>query len=222
MAAAQHAFVLAGLQGTGKSTVASMITDSMSVATAANTVTSTEVSDFVRALFEADSDEVVNDNELGRWAANQKAAKGNDYFVRAMAELWHGDDNPHVVISGVRSPAEANAVRDVFGAEHTTVIALWTLPDLRFERKYDAVPSDDHPKWETFHERDERELHEWNCVEFFCDDDLSDYVLNNNRALDGVRDDIEHIIDHEVYNRGKRIGDHQFPSDDPEVVAQYL
>lgn len=222
----QHAFVLVGLPGCGKSTAAQKIVREIEQGRK-ETATSTEVSDYVRALFKAETaGEDVNDNQLGRWAAEQKREHGNDYFVRGMAELWHGNDKPHTVISGVRSPAEAEAVRDVFGPENTTVIAIWTLPDERFERKYGEPPSTDHPEWTTFQERNEREIHEWGCVEFFVNADLSDYIVTNNGSIAALRVELASIIDHEVYDDDLpdewNENFYPFPKRDTELVAQYL
>jgi len=221
----QHAFVLAGLPGCGKSTAAQKIVRELQMRSDDPAV-STEVSDYVRALFKAANDDDVNDNELGRWAAEQKREHGNDYFVRGMAELWHGDDKPHAVISGVRSPAEAEAVRDVFGPEHTTVIAIWTLPDKRFKRKYGDKVSKDHPKWETFQERNEREIHEWGCVDFFVDPDLTDYIVTNNNTIAALKIDLRTIVYHDVYDDSMPPSWNEdfypFPRREREVVAQYL
>lgn len=220
----QHAFVLAGLPGCGKSTAADIIESELQHNYEA--ATATEVSDYVRAKFEAAHDDDVDDNELGRWAAEKKQENGDGFFVRQMVQHWVTDEAPHVIISGVRSPEEAEAVRDGFGRENTTVIAVWTLPDIRFERKYGEVPSEDHPEWETFKERNEREIHEWGCLDFFVDAELSDYILTNNGTVTALEVDLNAIIDHEVL--GNDLPDewnedyYPFPKRDPEVVAQYL
>lgn len=221
----QHAFVLAGPVGCGKSTAAEHIVTELTEGRDED-ATSTEVSDFVRALFNAEHSDEVDDNELGRWAADKKDAHGNGYFVRAMAELWRDDSNPHVVISGVRSPEEATAVRDVFGSANTTVISIWTLPDVRFERRYGEIPSEEHPEWETFQERNEREIHEWNCLDFYVDENLYDYILTNNGTAAALRIDVAAIIDHDVFGDEMPVewndDYYPFPERDRDVVAQYV
>ena len=224
-AADQHAFVLAGLPGCGKSTAAHIIETELENNYEA--ATATEVSDYVRTKFEAAHDDGdVNDNGLGRWAAEQKQENGDGFFVRQMVQHWLSDEAPHVIISGVRSPEEAEAVRDGFGDENTTVIAVWTLPDIRFERKYGDVPSEDHSEWETFQERNEREIHEWDCLDFFVDADLYDYIVTNNQTVTALEIELNAIVNIEVF--GFDMPDewnddyYPFPKRDPEVVAQYL
>lgn len=217
-----HCFALAGLPGCGKSTAADIIVDELK----ANYeyATHTEVSDYVRAKFQAQSDDTVNDNELGRWAADKKAEHGNGYFLRGMVQHWTHERSPHVAISGLRSPAEAEAVRDGFG-EDCTVIAIWTLPDIRFERKYGEVPSEEHEEWDTFVERNERETFDWGCVEYFTSDGVSDYVVPNNGTVEELDAAIRAIVREEALDGSKRASLYQeppFPHDDQERVAQYL
>lgn len=205
-------FVFIGLPGAGKSTAAEMVADLHD-----EQMTTFEVSDFVRTQFEAehdDSDE-VNDNELGAWAAEKKAEHGNDYFVREMAETIRAPNCPHVAISGVRSPAEAEAVRDVFSESTVRTVGIWTLPDIRFKRKYGEKPSTQHPEWETFAERNDRELHEWGAIEFFTG--LADHIVPNNGSKGGFEMRLLRLLtDGEDYTTSP------FPSDDAKRVAQYL
>lgn len=218
----QHAFVLVGLPGAGKTSVAQYIREYIETEQHYPTGRA-EVSAFVREYFGNQAD---SDNELGKLAAEKKSKYGNDYFVRQMVTKLRCALCPHVVISGVRSPEEAEAVRDHFGDEHTTVIAIWTLPDKRFERKYGDVPSKEHPEWESFQERNERELHEWGALDFFADEELTDYVLPNNGTFTAVEMDLQDIIDHEAFGQDlppEWVDDfYPFPERDKEVVAQYL
>lgn len=217
-----HCFALAGLPGSGKSTVADIIVDELTEY--GEDATSTEVSDFVRTRFEAQEDESVTDNELGRWAAEQKAENGDGFFARQMVQHWTGEDSPHVVISGLRSPEEAEAVRDGFG-DNATIVAVWTLPDIRFERKYGEVPSTDHPQWETFTERNERETHEWGCAEFFTDEGPSDYVIPNNSTLEELEGKVQAIVRNDVTDESlmaEMFKTAPFPNDTATRAAQYL
>lgn len=220
-----HVFALAGLAGSGKSTAADIIVGD--IEHNFERAVSTEVSDFVRTLFEEQSDESVNDNELGRWAAEKKAEHGDGYFLREMANVLDSPTRPHTAISGLRSPEEAAAVRDVFGAENVTVISIWTLPDIRFERKYGDTPSEDHPKWDEFCERNERETFDWGCVEFFMPDGPQDYIVPNNSTLDALGVDLGAIVGNEVHDQEMpeqwRGGWYPFPEGlDKRRVAQYL
>jgi len=208
----REVFVLVGLAGAGKSTVADIIEEEFE-----ERVVSFEVSDFVRTKFEESQDGDVNDNELGAWAADRKDEEGQDYFVREMAETIKSPSTPHVVISGVRSPEEAVAVEDVFGS--ATTVGIWTLPDIRFTRKYGGKPSVEHDEWDTFTDRNERELWDWGAVEFFSRDSLheADYIIPNHDDLDALREHVQKFL------RGDGQYDtNPFPHSDFEKVAQYL
>lgn len=204
-----HVFCLAGLPGCGKSTAADMIAEI--VESYHEPIVTTEVSDFVRTKFEAETDETVDDNGLGRWAADKKDEFGNGHFVRQMCDMWQQDEQ-HLVISGLRSPEEAAAARDVFGDERVSVIGIWTLPDIRFERKYGDPPSTDHPEYETFQERNERETHDWGCVEFFTPDGVSDYVLpNNSNRKEDLHKKLLKTVRYELFNAGVKPTFDPFP-----------
>jgi Dephospho-CoA kinase len=210
----REVIVLAGVVGCGKSTVADMIEDE-----AADRYVSFEVSDFVRTMFADEHDDGVNDNDLGAWAAERKAEEGDDYFVRRMAETIKKPEAPHIVISGVRSPEEAVAVKDVFDEATVHVVGVWTLPDLRFERKYGAAPSADHESWDTFTDRNERELWEWGAVEFFSGDSIheADYFISNNGDLEDLRNRVRAFLKGQ-----KPMNENPLPYDDFEKVAQFL
>jgi len=207
-------FVLVGLAGAGKSTAADMIQQHHD-----ENVQTFEVSDFVRTKFEEAHDDAVNDNELGEWAAEQKAEHGDDYFVRQMAETIRDSNTPHVVISGVRSPAEAKAVEDVFSMGNVMTLAIWTLPDLRFNRKYGADMMDDAETLQTFADRNDREKHEWGAKEFFArgGEHTADGIIPNHDDCDALEEHLTNFLD------GKGQYDKSpFPHNDPDVVAQYL
>lgn len=191
-----HVFALAGLPGSGKSTAAEMMRDELEHRF--ERATHTEVSDFCRALYEQEHNDTTDDNDLGRWTAQLKDEHGRDYILREMSETLDADGRPHIVISGLRSPEEAEAVRDVFGQQNVSVIAIWTLPDLRFERKYGAMPSEEHPKWDEFCERNEREIHEWGCLQFFLEDGPADYVVANNGDESQLEGKVASIVRHET------------------------
>lgn len=189
-------FALAGLPGSGKSTAAEMIRDELEHRM--ERAVHTEVSDFCRTLYEQEVGGSTDDNDLGRWTAQLKEEHGRGYILREMAETLDDPNRPHVAISGLRSPEEAEAVRDVFGQQNVAVLSIWTLPDLRFERKYGAVPSEEHPKWDEFCERNQREIHEWGCLQFFLDGGPADYVVSNNGDAEQLEGKVASIARHET------------------------
>jgi len=213
--AERDVFILIGPYGSGKSTVADMIAEEHD-----ERVSTFEMSDFVRTKFSEMFDGAgCDDNELGEWAANEKAVKGQDYFAREMAKTIKAPHTPHVAISGVRSPEEAVAIRDVFDAAHVSTIAVWTLPDLRFSRKYGSDKMSDPETVEEFQERNERELWEWGAVEFYARDSChgADYILPNHDSLNDLRNNVDRLL-----NGVGQFDVNPFPHDDFERVAQYL
>jgi hypothetical protein len=219
----RHAFVFVGLPGAGKS-VAKEYAEHALKSNYEWAVTE-EVSSFVRSEFERETaHSPLNDNALGRWAADMKDEHGNGYFVEEMARD-HAAHGHHVCISGVRSPAEAEALDDHL--ENVTVIGIWTMPHTRFERKYGDPPTAEHPKYDEFIERKERELWDWGCVEFFDreSDSAADYVIPNNAEItefeDNVRDVVLGVIEDEA--KGKEFTHFPFPEGlNQEQIAQYL
>lgn len=217
----QHAFGIAGLPGSGKSTAAEIIASECMHNFERAYVH--EVSDFVREYFN-ESGWSGDDNELGRIAAKKKERRGNDFFVRQMALSYYARPY-HPVISGLRSPEEAEAIRDVYGDENTTIIAIWTMPDIRFERKYGEPLRSDHPKLDEFQERNEREIWDWRCIDFFMEGGSSDIILSNNTLVADLEDKLSSLVTDALSLRDgyyKRPVSETFPSDDPEAVAQYL
>jgi dephospho-CoA kinase len=221
----RHIFGLAGLPGCGKSTAAdtieSMLRENFEYALTC------EMSSFVREEYRDTFDGATcTDNELGEWAASMKDEHGNGYFARQLAEYFETATHHHMIVPGLRSPAEAEALREVYGDDNVTVIAIWTLPDVRFERKYGETPSTEHPEWETFQERNEREIHEWGCGSFFMREGPSDYLVSNNSRVGAFEIDLETIVGHEVFGddlpESWRDGFDLLPDLDREGVEQYL
>lgn len=218
-----HVFALAGLPGSGKSTAADIITSELEHRF--EKAIHAEVSDFCRTLYEERVGGETDDNSLGQWTAKLKEENGRGYILREMSQTLYNPKMPHIAISGLRSPEEAEAVRDVFGEENVTVVAIWTLPDLRFERKYGDRPSPDHEKWDEFQERNQREIHDWNCVEFFMHEGPADYVVPNNGGLMELETDAINIMHNELYGGpvfSNELPEPPFSINDPDHIAQYL
>ncbi len=66
-------------------------------------------------------------------------------------------ENDIIVVDGIRSLYEADAFKKHFSKFR--LLAIHASPETRFKRIYKRRRSDDPAKWETFLERDWRELH---------------------------------------------------------------
>lgn len=206
--------VFVGLPGCGKTTACKMVRD----AEHGKSVTSHEVSAFVRREYEKEvGGRDVGDNDLGEWAATKKTEEGNGYFVREMAEeLAEPFPVSDIInIAGVRSPAEADAIRGIFtdsaedesstvkrsshsATAEVRIITIWTLPDIRLQRLKDR---EGEYTVEEFNERKERELWDWGCIEFFTNEDYYDHIIPNNWDERGLRTAVEIVIDgHDAYD----------------------
>jgi len=172
----EHVFAVAGPLGSGKSTAAKMIASI--IRHDGRFARVVEMSDYVRSEYNAYCDDGASDNELGEWAAKQKDADGAGCFASDIAELYDGDD-AELIVSGIRCPEEIDALEAHYGADSVTTVAVWTLPELRFKRKYGDTMHAQHEQFDTFMERNDRELSEWGCEEIYIDDD-TDFVIANN------------------------------------------
>lgn len=167
-----YAWLFAGPLGSGKTTAAKHAMhalDTRGVFTAM-----VEYSDYVRYLYEQEGPggDDVDDNGLGRWAAEMRNANGTDYFTERLASEVGGPtpQAQHVVVSGVRSPTTPPVFEEHF--DRVITVVLWALPELRFSRV-----SEDR---EAFNERNDREMEGWGCREFYLDQAQYDYVVPNN------------------------------------------
>lgn len=182
------------------------------------TVSSHEISDYVKYEYAAITDDVaseVDDNELGRWADDMKTMKGMGHFAEGLAHQLRSPipEASNINVAGVRSPAEADAFRDVF--DDVTIISVWTLPDIRYDRLADR---EGEYTTEEFSERKKRELWDWDCIEFFTNENYYDYIIPNNHTKEAFRSSLELAL------RGtKAYTDEPFPVGlDQEQVGQYL
>jgi len=212
MADYNRVYLLAGPVGSGKSTVGRIIEKEYNGSTA-----HFEMSDFVRnAYYAAKGGSSISDNGLGEWAAEQKDGDLG-YFGQRLARTLDTDSKAPdcIIVSGIRSPEEVVPFRTHF--DNVTTLAVWTLPDIRFERKYGEMPSDTHEMWEPFMERNERELDEWGCQYFYNNASISraDQIVPNNGGKEKLRRTVRRVL----------AGDdlpYPFPHADAKRVRQYL
>lgn len=165
------AWLLAGPLGSGKSYAANLVCEALERRGVMPHVE--EFSNYVRYRYEnATNDSEVDDNGLGEWAAIQRDQHGRDHFAHGLASELDGPvpASTHVIVAGVRSPTTPPVFEEYF--DDVVTIAMWALPHIRFTR----VDEDE----EAFDERNEREMQEWECKDFYLDEDAYDYIIPNN------------------------------------------
>jgi Zeta toxin. len=148
-------FLFVGLKGAGKTYGAERAREQLTDTTLID-FSDVEFSDYVQDSFKWSKDYVENTNYTPQ----------------------------NLVVSGVRSPEEAEAFREAF--DNVTTVVIWTLPEIRYNRLTTDM--------DTFVDRKSRELWDWGCIEFFTDPDQYDYVIPNNYG----KDEFVHIIDYLV------------------------
>ncbi|MFX1366998.1 MAG: AAA family ATPase [Promethearchaeota archaeon] len=111
----------------------------------------------------------------------------------AVAKRCVGDlvslDSPIVVIEGCRSLAEIDVFDDC--AESVSIICVHSSPKARFERLRQRQRDDDPEDWETFRERDIREL----SVGLGNVISLSDIMIVNEGTIEDLRSISKEIVE---------------------------
>jgi len=93
-----------------------------------------------------------------------------------------------VVIDGIRSLEEANEFRRHF--PNFTLVAIHASPETRFQRLFQRKRSDDPEGWETFMERDLREL----SVGLGDAIATADYMIVNERTKDQLKKKVREVL----------------------------
>lgn len=191
-----NVFAFIGLPASGKSTALDVVRGM------GGYPMTDEVSNYVRFRYEnATDDGDVDDNGLGRWAANVKDEKGMGYFVDQWCRTIKGDQQAAheldskpwdpIALAGIRSPEELDALREHF--TNVTSVVVWAMPDVRYDRITER--DGDEMGRDVFDERQARELHDWGAKEFFLDRNYRDYIIpNNHDSVERFERDVEMVV----------------------------
>lgn len=205
-------YIVCGLSGSGKTTAATMIRDELEHRFEETSLW--EMSGFCRGKYLSQQTGDPSSTELAEWIVEERQEKGMDYFERELIhEIELLDTPPNVVVSGVRTPEGADAFRMAF--DDVTIITLWTMPDIRYER-LEAVREnytyDDHFEWK------ERELWDQGSIEFYANPDYYDHIVPNHNSIHGLEFRLAQVLrDSEEWSNSP------FPEGlDDEKIAQYL
>ena len=123
---------------------------------------------------------------LGRIMLQIRDEEGPGVLARRCIPKVKASNSIIVVIDGIRSPHEVREFKEEF--PNFKIIAIHASPRTRFKRLLDRGRSDDPKDWETFLERDRRELRV-GLGEVIA---TADYMVIN----EGTKDQLKH----ELYN----------------------
>lgn len=126
---------------------------------------------------------------IGRLMLQIRAEEGPDAVAKRCMKKIRDLDADVVVINGLRSLHEVEFFRGEF--QSFKVVAIHASPKTRFERLLKRGRSDDPKDWETFSERDRRELGVGlgNVIA------LADYMIVNEGAIEDLEREVKRVIE---------------------------
>jgi len=125
---------------------------------------------------------------LGKIMLMLRKEEGADVVARRCIPKVKNAKENVVVIDGVRSLEEANEFRKHF--PKFTMIAIHASPETRFQRLFQRKRSDDPEGWETFMERDSREL----SVSLGNAIATADYMIVNEGPKEQLRKKVREVL----------------------------
>lgn len=125
---------------------------------------------------------------LGKIMLQIRAEEGPEVLARRCIPKIRALGSRVVVIDGLRSPHEVKEFRKEF--PKFRVIAIHASPETRFKRLLNRGRSDDPRDWETFRERDQREL-SVGIGEVIA---MADYMIVNEGSIERLKREIKRVI----------------------------
>jgi len=126
--------------------------------------------------------------DVGKMMLELRRMEGEAVIARRCIPKIEKAMEQKVLIDGVRSLSEVEEFRKHFLG--FSIIAVHASPEIRFERLYRRRRSDDPRNWETFHERDMREL----TVGLGNAIAMAEYIIVNEGSLEVVKDKIREVM----------------------------
>lgn len=186
----EHAFLIAGLPGAGKTTVAQMGAD----LTDGSVIESGEV---VREMAAQDGLEDPDSSELGEYAAEQREAQGPAFVAEFLVgQLLRGELDPDypLFVDGIRHYQEVVEYTDYF--ESRTVVWVDADPYTRLRRLQDrGRDGEDSFDMLDLLQRDERELDDLGVNTLISDNQqVVDRAIPNTGSERSLRRSVEETI----------------------------
>ncbi len=148
-----------------------------------------KMGDIVRTEVEARCLDITEDN-VGNVADELRKNEGMDAVAnRCISIISQSTSYDLVIIDGIRGMAEVRAYRKAFGNQFI-LIAIEASQKLRFNRAMARKREDDASDWESFKQKDERELR-WGLTEAM---NIADISLDNDGTLEEFKKRAKSIL----------------------------
>ncbi len=150
--------------------------------------------DVVREIAAREGIEATRSN-LQKISENYFRQYGQGYFVRLVAEKIREKAWPVAGISGIRSFADVQVLKDIFGKDFILIHVSITDPHVRYERMTQRGEERDPHSYAEFLHNDEAEEEIFHIKKA---EQNADYVISN----DGTLDDLYRTIDRLIVEKG--------------------
>jgi dephospho-CoA kinase len=179
MAGQKSVLGVAGMPGSGKSLVVRVART--------NGYGSVVMGDVVRQEAASNGLEPTPEN-IGRIMLGLREKEGKGVIARRCVPKIEETRRQKVVVDGIRSLEEVEEFRKRYPS--FVLIAICASPETRFQRLYRRRRSDDSDGWDTFHQRDMREL----SVGLGNAIAMAEYTVVNEQALDVVKNRVRNVL----------------------------
>lgn len=114
--------------------------------------------------------------------------EGRDFIARKVIEAIKDSDAETVAVSGVRTPEDAQTLREHFDGDFVLAHTDVSLPYARFERSQERQSERDPDSFDEFQRQDRREQKLFNLGRTIK---MADVRVNNDGTLDAFHEQIE-------------------------------
>jgi len=132
----------------------------------------------------------LSEHNVGHVATTLRRQRGMDIIAKMCIPAIYANPSEKVVIDGIRGIAEVNAYKKEFN-DRFKLIAIAASSDARFERVRNRSRSDDTPDFESFRQKDDREL-AWGLKEAL---DSADVCISNEGTLQEFNSAVRRVLE---------------------------
>jgi dephospho-CoA kinase len=146
--------------------------------------------DIPREIAEEESVEPTREN-LHEISERYMAHYGEDYFIKRLIKRIEEEDSEAVGVSGIRTPTDAQVLRDRFGQDLLLVYVEVTDPYVRYQRTKRRGKARDPNAYQEFKRQDEAEEEMFRVSETI---EQADVTISNDDSLETFHQQIEKTI----------------------------